>query len=308
MSLLNELAQNGVSAEDLEKAAHVRLFEKVAADEGIDFNQLTDDQINTLFVEFMTNVLPQLQGEAVEAGEGAVAEEPKTASYYDQSEKVASTILFEKLAADEGIDLSQLSQEDLNALYAHFLENVIPQLAQPAPAEEEVKEAQAKLAEADYIGRYMAHSYVNELSKIAEEAEKSEEEPKKKGWSTGKKIGVGAGAAAGSAGLVALGLLARRALKNRAAKGGPPIFSGSTGATLSRATAAPMGLGGMVGLGGTDLKQASAPLFDKLATDRANEILEANGVGQAQAEQPEFDDLVTARAIEILQANGYTFE
>ena len=51
-------------------------------------------------------------------------------------------------------------------------------------------------------------------------------------------------------------------------------------------------------------KEASA--FDKLATDRANEILEANGLDGS--DDSEIEQLVNSRAIEMLESAGYTFE
>ena len=98
----------------------------------------------------------------------------------DDLEKTAQAAMLQKLAEDEGIDLSGLSEEQLDALAqqvvsdqdgaaapddgAQAADNGVS--AGDANAEEE---AQAKFAEADFLGRVMAHSYTQELNKIAQE-------------------------------------------------------------------------------------------------------------------------------------------
>jgi hypothetical protein len=53
-------------------------------------------------------------------------------------------------------------------------------------------------------------------------------------------------------------------------------------------------------------KAKTASAFDKLATDRANEILESNGF--SGSDESDIEQLVNARAIEMLESAGYTFE
>jgi len=129
----------------------------------------------------------------------------------EDMQKQASINLFAKLAADHGVDLNKLSDEQVNELYSDFLakmaEEKKDEKKEPPPAakkdekkdEEEKeaaaraefqlqKEAEAKVAEADYLGRVMAHAYVNELKKIAGQmppqfaanAEKKKDEGEKK--------------------------------------------------------------------------------------------------------------------------------
>jgi len=142
MTLLEELAQSGVTAEDLEKAASVRLFEKAASAEGIDLASLNQDDVSNLYTHFVG---------------GSPAEEGS------DMEKDATIELFEKVAYDEGIDLDELDDEDLGQLYGHFVENVLPEMEE----EVEVEEAHAKLAEAEILGRHMARAYVDEMEKEA---------------------------------------------------------------------------------------------------------------------------------------------
>ncbi len=121
--------------------------------------------------------------------------EEKTASSND--EQVA---MFAKLASDNGIDLSQLNDEQLETLYTETFSKqageIPPQFrktdgdndgkvndGKPSERKErkEEKDDDEKKAsaerlekqaqEADFMGRIIAHSYVNELRKIAADAE-----------------------------------------------------------------------------------------------------------------------------------------
>jgi hypothetical protein len=83
----------------------------------------------------------------------------------DDVEKTAATEFLVKLAVAEGVDLNELSDEEVGML----LEEVEKTAA--ADGEPEIEdEAQEKLAEADFLGRAMAHAYVSELAEIEKEA------------------------------------------------------------------------------------------------------------------------------------------
>ena len=88
-------------------------------------------------------------------------------------EKAASARLFAEAAAAEGIDLSELSEDQAEELYDFWANGGDDEgYAKQASAEymlqeAAVKEASAKLAEAEYIGRYMARIYADELDKLA---------------------------------------------------------------------------------------------------------------------------------------------
>lgn len=88
-------------------------------------------------------------------------------------EKAASARLFAEAAAAEGIDLSELTEDQAEELY-DFWANGGEEVEKSASAEDllaeaAVKEASAKLAEAEYIGRYMARVYADEMDKLAGE-------------------------------------------------------------------------------------------------------------------------------------------
>lgn len=99
----------------------------------------------------------------------------------DELEKTAGMELLEKLAEEEGIDLSEFDEDELSAL-ADDVEEEYEAGASESDEDydddedysddddEMTKEAQEKFAEADFLGRVMAHSYVNELNKIAKKA------------------------------------------------------------------------------------------------------------------------------------------
>jgi len=105
----------------------------------------------------------------------------------EDTEKAASVELFMKLASDQKIDLANMPEEQVTALYNTWAAKVASeQAAPPAPAATqqpaapdakiaaaqaeflEKKAAADKIAEADFLGRVMAHAYTQELFKIAE--------------------------------------------------------------------------------------------------------------------------------------------
>lgn len=115
MSMDQFLAEHyGNPSEDFEKEAQAELFAKLAADQGIDLNQLSDAQVGYLWNQ-----------------------------------------TFSKLAEEED-DEDEDEDEDEKAL-----------IEEAAREHEEQKEAMAKVAEADYLGRVMAHSMTDELQKIS---------------------------------------------------------------------------------------------------------------------------------------------
>lgn len=110
-------------------------------------------------------------------------------------EKQAQVELFAKLAADRGIDLEQLAPEQIQYLFDQTFakvaeeekkdekENPFNKKVEEAKKEhEEKKEAMAKIAEADYLGRVMAHSMVSELRKLSSVSDEGSE--KEAGWRT----------------------------------------------------------------------------------------------------------------------------
>jgi hypothetical protein len=205
MSLLAELQSRGVTTEDLEKAASVRLFEKAAAAEGVNLDNLSEDQVISLFEQFVsaptssTKEASAMNNEIVELFEKTAAAEgidldemsdEDLAELYEHyvenvlplqldggSEKEAAAQvfdLFQKTAAAEGIDLDEMSDDEIEGLYEHYVENVLPLQIGDEDAEEKVADAQEKLAEAEILGRHMARAYADEIDKVAAEAAEGE--------------------------------------------------------------------------------------------------------------------------------------
>lgn len=138
MSLLDTLNANGVTAEDLEKAASVRLFEKAAHSES-NFSTELRNHVDAPFnnsTNLNTEIYPM--------------------DYID---------LFEKQASDEGIDLDMLDDHELAELYNHFIDEVAYADDEGYYDDEEYfDEDYEKLAEAELLGEVMADAYLNKLA------------------------------------------------------------------------------------------------------------------------------------------------
>lgn len=122
----------------------------------------------------------------------------------EELEKQAQVELFAKLAAENGIDLEQLSEEQIQTLWDSTFKTASDEdkddkdeKKEKAEAEfEQKKEAAAKLAEADFLGRVMAHAYVDELNKIASGDQEKEagvvDSARRAGWAASSKARRGA--------------------------------------------------------------------------------------------------------------------
>jgi len=93
-------------------------------------------------------------------------------------EKQAQVELFAKLAAQNGIDLENLSEGQIAHLWNETFKTASEDEDEKKKDEDEKKKeaeaefaekraAAAKLAEAEYLGRYMAHALTDEIRKIA---------------------------------------------------------------------------------------------------------------------------------------------
>ena len=105
----------------------------------------------------------------------------KTAASNEEAEKHAEVELFTKLAEENGIDLDQLSQDQVNDLWYAFKtagdeepekkeeeKDDKKEKVEKAKAEfAEKKEASMKIAESDELGRLMARSFMDEVQKLA---------------------------------------------------------------------------------------------------------------------------------------------
>jgi hypothetical protein len=201
-------------------------------------------------------------------------------------EKLAAAELAEGLANEEE-GTEDLTEEDLEAI----AQDVLNGSDEGDEGQEKTSEAQEKLAEADYLGRVMAHSYVNELRSIEKTAEDAApakaKEPGRvrqaagKAWGAvkggGKRYGeLMRGGKAGEAGEMA-GRRAGNSLKGFKQMRGEALKSlGARGGTAIGAAGAAYGAKKLY----DKVKKSSA--VDTLVEQRALEILEANGIDPNQ--------------------------
>ena len=91
-------------------------------------------------------------------------------------EKLAAAELAEELSENEEANIDGMSDDDVEALAAQVLAAESDEEEQEEGETDEVdQESMEKISEADYLGRVMAHSYVNELRSIEKTAMTQEE-------------------------------------------------------------------------------------------------------------------------------------
>lgn len=257
----------------------------------------------------------------------------------DDLEKQAAAEFLVKLAEDEGVNLDDLSDDEV----AGLLQEIEGDMGKQASAGEPEDEAQEKLAEADFLGRAMAHAYVNELHEIEKQAAKPSASVLKEVGRQGKgalnRLREWAGVGKVQRGLASRGRAAEGSRKasdtlsrlNRSAKAGmedTPIRQKARAISKRTAKAADKmkakgtrdivsGAGklgkrvvlpaAVVGTGASLLSKKSADAeFEDIALERANEMLaEAGYVDQEKVAETELSQVLDTRALEILEENGY---
>jgi hypothetical protein len=244
-------------------------------------------------------------------------------------EKQAAAEFLIKLAEAEGVDLDDLSDEEVGQLLAE-----VEKTAAEGGFEPDDGEAQEKLAEADFLGRAMAHAYVNELAEI----EKQAKSPIPALISTIKRTAKkkGAGAAAGEFGRSQVQALrsAGRALKSLVTGKAPTSLpKGARGLTVARKPgesvrrtalrglgqaaqiASPtLAAGGLAAGGGIAAARAARKekearsfneQFEAAAQDRAYEMLAQAGYDVEKVAEADLEQAVDTRALEMLEEAGY---
>jgi len=91
----------------------------------------------------------------------------------EDTQKLAQAELFAKIASDHGVDLESLDADQVGELYAQVFPEEVKEAAIGGDAEahwEEKRASEEKFAEADMMGRIMAHSFHNESEEIKEAA------------------------------------------------------------------------------------------------------------------------------------------
>lgn len=257
-------------------------------------------------------------------------------------QKQAAAEFLVKLAAEEGVDLGSLPDEQVGQLLAEVESGMSGQIKTAQAAEE--TEMQEKLGEADFLGRAMAHAYVDELAEIEKQAAKAKV-VQEAGSRIGKLMGhLGETYRGAGGGLAGAGAVAKRggehqvqALKSmgqsikslvtgeakKGAKGKGVHAAGQSvrGAALkslgesamqaSPTLAAAGGAGygihrGIKALKGGEKEKASSDQgFENAAFERAQQLLIESGyVDQEKLAEIEQNQVET-RALQMLEEAGY---
>ena len=262
-------------------------------------------------------------------GTNGAGEAAPDASMDESATKVAQMELFAKVAADNNVDLTQLSPEQVSALW----DEVMPKLAESEEDEEEdeedeedkeasalqaqalaefeqKKEAQSKLAEAELMGQVMAHSFVRELNEIEKEAGIKEKavEYGRKGLEAARGV---AGKASDAARSAASGAASRASHAGKAVSKATGVYDLSDAARIHKK----LGPGGRgVPAAVRDLTREGRNAALKRGAGKA--ALTAGGVGAVgygahkatKKEASAFDTLAAENAIKIASEAGYDAE
>lgn len=240
------------------------------------------------------------------------AENIGVADQGEDTEKLAQAQILDQMFEAEGINIDDLAPETIlkvaNTIFGE--NNAISQAAEPA-----VDDAQEKLAEADLIGRVMAHSFVDEKAAIQKEAGKLQAVGGAISGA-GKRVLEAVKASperyrqagrsfrlATSRGMTGEGAALKQRLKEfgtAAKKVAPEAAIGSLGAAAGTAAA----------MKGKKDGYKTASALDILAEQRAVNMLKE--AGYSTEEEPTGEDklafAVEQRALEMLQAAGYPVE
>jgi hypothetical protein len=314
MDNLNELFEQATDGGDVdtEIAAAGELLQKIAAEQNINLDELSADDVAELIVELM----PQVKQAQAQAGQPAAASVPNQITHADVAAEMG------KLAAAEGVDLGSLSRPEYHDLY----DRVAQYLTSPEAQAEKVAEdeARAKLAEADTLGRVMARAFMDEQEKIAltEDEKTYHRERMRKNVAKPSEMNPARHTAAGASKAKAEERLARIKSKNSPmahlkALGEKARYNAAQGKSALTAAvkanpraAAAIGAGSVLTAGKTayggkkllDRRDKSA--IDDAAFELAREYLRENGVDPDTGDKVA-SDAVAARAAELLRDAGW---
>jgi len=265
--------------------------------------------------------------------------------YDSDTEKLAQANVLGEILADEGIDIDDLNADTIakvaSAMFGDDAE--LTKAAQEVAAEEDEEEdededkktMEEKTAEADFLGRQMAHAYVDELASIEKEAgvkERAAELGSKalgalKGAFKGERLRKGLGTLGEAkkvraAGEAAKGMGSKSIMKSKKrlgeiaakrlgkAKGLKSEGLKETirgGAETGAAYGLPaLGLAG-AGYAAGKSKKSEAQWFEDMAEQRAIEMLKQAGVIE-ESEDEKIAAAVDQRAYELLVENGFIEE
>ena len=244
--------------------------------------------------EFLQNMYGTLQGDA--------AQDP------DGLEKAAAAEMLLGITAEQGIDLSDIDWDEVST---DEIKELIKEASGEAGGQPGAEIDTDEAAQADFMGRVMAHSFYQELDEIEKTAgakmdaakafgKKGIEGAKKGGkWLFGKGRFTEAKRLAGEArtGKGSLGT-GKMTKKDR--------FKALGGAAKN--VSPELAALGAAGGGAAYAMRKKSSAVDELAARRAQEWLEAQGVEIEKEAGADFDDAVNQRAYEMLVEAGYVQE
>jgi len=246
-------------------------------------------------------------------------------------EKMAAAELLVKLAEEEGVDLDQFNDQEIAEMVSGLYKGAeFPPKKdegkkeeheeEESPKKEKEEEAKEKAAEADFLGRVMAHSMVQEIREIEKEAGKvgdALKAVKDLPGRYGKNVKERAQSAAASMRQAKAG----RSISGQELTGGQRILSALRGAKKlapEAGVAAALTGGGILAAKSGKKKESSANMeaLDQLASQRAFEMAkeagyiddEGNFLVEQQKEASALELAIEKRALEICEANGIPVE
>ena len=235
-------------------------------------------------------------------------------------EKNAAAELLVKLAEDEGVSLDDFSDQEIAEMINELQSGGADSEKTAGVGTEEEKEeeeeeegaSQEKVAEADFLGRVMAHSMTQELASIEKEAGSKMEAVKGgigKALKAVKEYHIKGGKTLAEA---------KRGFTPGAPKGKGEFVGGRWGQKWSAKkrvghaakgaarflphAAAVGGVGAMAG------KKKESSALDNLAEQRAMQMLEEAGYDTQEKQASALDNAVEYRALEMLEQAGYPVE
>jgi hypothetical protein len=214
----------------------------------------------------------------------------------DDVEKLAAAELAEELSGDEQVDTEGLTEEQLEAVAEEVLaageETKQTEETEEQEETEGTDEMAEKVAEADHLGRVMAHSMVHELRSIEKQASSAYAKgyertfgPKGLGKVVGHLKGLGGKAKAmGAAGAEKAKAVGKAGAAK--AKAGAEKAKTHVKAHGKKYSAGAGAVGGAAaGAAAMKMKEKKSSALDTLVERRAMEILEASGIDPNSLEQ-----------------------
>lgn len=318
MDDIREIFEKDTAGTDLdaELAVAAEVLEKVAAEQGVDLNTLSRDQIAELLVELMPSKVAEEHEEKETPAEEKAEEKAKAEKKEEKAEEkkagiapagLPETVTFAdvavelgKYAAANGIDLSKVSRE----AYHEAFDKMAAAMTSPEFEAEKKAEAemQAKLAEADVIGRQMARSFMDEQAKIANAPSMKEVYQAARG--IGGKGAVGAGFEAMKHGIKGLG---EGTAKNvdKALEFAKEHKGGIAAGTATTGGAYMLGKGVGRAKQKRKMEEEKESSIESAALEMAREALRQNGIDPDTGKVASDEDKVRIRALEILKEAGW---